>query len=237
MTIEASLTNDQRLKPAPSRLLLRDVRKQWDRRKSPILEDVDLELASGAIVSLIGDNGVGKTTLLRIVAGLIFADSGEVRLDGFDPRGDRVDYQRRIGFVSSGAGGLYARMSPCRHLVFAARVAFVRQAERPGLCDDAIARFGLAEFAHQRVDRISMGQRQRVRLAMAFVHRPRLVLLDEPWNSLDEHGARALSEALRSFRSEGGVAICCTPTGSELAAEPSDVDQTLRLKLGKLEPV
>jgi ABC-type multidrug transport system ATPase subunit len=236
VTIEASPSIEAPGLRLPSRLLLRGVRKRWDKRKPAILEDLDLELEPGAVVSLIGENGIGKTTLLRIVAGLIFADSGEVRLDGLDPRRDRVEYQSRLGFLSAGSGGLYARMSARQHLELASRIAFVRGSERTSACNDAIVHFGLGEFAFRRVDRLSMGQRQRVRLAMIFVHRPKLVLLDEPWNSLDEEGARVLADTLRAFRNAGGTAICCTPTGTELAAELKDVDVILRMKHGRLLP-
>jgi ABC-2 type transport system ATP-binding protein len=213
------------------------VSKQWDQRKLPVLDGVDLALGSGEVVLLVGENGVGKTTLLRIIAGLIFADSGEVQLDGLNTRRNRVEYQRRIGFLSAGSSGLYARMSARRHLDFAARIAFVRGgAERAAACEDAIIRFGLGEFEAQRVDRLSMGQRQRVRLAMTFVHRPRLVLLDEPLNSLDERGVQILASTLAEFRATGGTAICCAPTGGELATQVPEIDATLRLEHGKLLP-
>jgi ABC-type multidrug transport system ATPase subunit len=234
VTVEASRSIEVQDSPAPPRLLLRGVRKQWDKQGPPILDDVDLALDPRAIVLLVGENGVGKTTLLRIVAGLIFADSGEVRVDGLDPRRDRMKYQSALGFLSAGSGGLYARMSARRHLELAARIAFVRGSERGRACNEAIARFGLAEYASRRVDRLSMGQRQRVRLAMVFVHRPKLVLLDEPWNSLDEEGAHVLAEALEAFRYAGGTVICCTPTGAELTAEVGDVDMIIRLRHGRL---
>jgi ABC-2 type transport system ATP-binding protein len=220
--------------PVTPRLLLEGIRKQWDKRKPPLLDDIHLELAPGSIVSLVGENGVGKTTFLRIVAGLIFADSGRVQLDGLDPARHRAEYQRRLGFLASGSSGLYARLSPVRHLEFATRIAFVRGSNRAALADEAVARFGLAEVARQRVDRLSMGQRQRVRLAMAFVHRPQLVLLDEPWNSLDEEGSRVVAETLIAFRQKGGTAICCTPTGTDIAARIPDIDSILQLTSGKL---
>lgn len=185
-------------------------------------------------MSLVGENGAGKTTLLRIVAGLIYADSGDVRIDGLDPRRDRVAYQKRLGFLSAGSSGLYPRMPASRHLDFAARICFVPGSERVRARDEAIERFQLGDFRSQRVDRLSMGQRQRVRLAMAFVHRPRIVLLDEPWNSLDEEGARVLAERMIELRSAGGTVVCCTPTGADVAAQVPDVDSVLRLEEGRL---
>jgi ABC-type multidrug transport system ATPase subunit len=99
-----------------------------------------------------------------------------------------------------------------------------------------MARFGLFELARRRLDRLSMGQRQRVRLAMAFLHEPLLLLLDEPWNSLDEEGERLLAASLIEVRNRGGSAICCTPTGLELGRSVPRADRRLRLEGGRLHP-
>lgn len=220
---------------SPARLQLRRLSKRWDPRR-PLIENVDLELESGTIVSITGPNGAGKTTLLRVAAGLIDPNAGTVRLDGFDPHRDRGQFQRRLGFVSAGSGGLYARISVRQHLDFWARVAFVPASRRDEACRRMIDTFGIADLVSSRVDRLSMGQRQRVRLAMAFLHEPRLVLFDEPWNSLDAQAADLLADVLRAFRARGGTAVCCTPTGGELAAR-LDVDAVFRLQDGALTAV
>jgi ABC-2 type transport system ATP-binding protein len=234
VTVQASASLDVPSAAATPRLVIRGVSKRWSASRPPVLDDLNIELGQGELVSLIGENGIGKTTLLRIVAGLIYPDAGEVLVDGFAARRDRVTYQRRLGFLSTGSGGLYARMTPRQHLEFAARIAFVPRSDRSLACDNAIAHFGLAELATQRVDRLSMGQRQRVRLAMTFLHRPHLVLLDEPLNSLDERGSQMLAETLATFCRDGGSAICCTPTG--VAGLVDGVTEVLRLDGGKLHP-
>jgi ABC-type multidrug transport system ATPase subunit len=211
--------------PARSRrdlLVLEGISKVWDKKRGPVLDAVDLELAAGALVSLIGPNGAGKTTLLRIVAGLIAPDSGSVRLDGLDPFRDRREFQRRLGFLSAGQTGLYARLSVRGHLDYWARVAFVPRPARQRLIERAIERFSLSDFASRRVDRLSMGQRQRARLAMAFLHEPKLVLLDEPQNSLDDDGILLLNRVLGEFTAAEGTAICCSPSGDRVDS-PSDV--------------
>jgi ABC-type multidrug transport system ATPase subunit len=220
---------------ARARLELRSVSKRWDRRR-PLIENVNLVLGGGAIVSITGPNGAGKTTLVRVAAGLIDPNTGTVRLDGFDPRRDRAQFQRRLGFVSAGSGGLYARISVRQHLDFWARVAFVPAPRRDEACRRMIDTFGIADLASSRVDRLSMGQRQRVRLAMAFLHEPRLLLFDEPWNSLDTQGADLLADVLHAFRARGGTAVFCTPTGGELAAR-LDVNAVFRLQDGELSAV
>jgi heme ABC exporter ATP-binding subunit CcmA len=234
LLLEPARTNGRVEATASSLLLAERLTKRWQRGRLTVLESADLAVEGGTLVSLFGANGSGKTTLLRILAGLISPDAGQVRVDGLDPRKDRVAYQQRIGFLSAGYGGMYARLTVRRQLAFWARIAFVPGARRASACDEAMARFDLFALAGRRLDRLSMGQRQRVRLAMAFLHHPDLVLLDEPWNSLDSEGEHLLAASLIELRNRGGSAICCTPTGVELARAVPNVDRALRLERGSL---
>lgn len=212
--------------PAPStaraRLELRGIRKRWG-AAAPVLDDVDLDMLAGSVVALVGRNGAGKTTLLRIAAGLIAPDGGRVALDGLDPFSDRREYQRRIGFVSAGHGGLYARLTVRQHLECWSRLAFVPRRERAAAVASAIEGLDLGAKANARVDRLSAGQRQRLRVAMAFLHRPSLVLLDEPHTSLDEDGASALQGLVRALADEGGTVVCCAPSVVLLGLAVDDV--------------
>jgi ABC-2 type transport system ATP-binding protein len=220
--------------PAPSpdvRLALHGVTKRWDRRKPPVLDGIELALEPGRLVSIVGGNGVGKTTLLRIAAGLIFPDSGTVHVDGLDPGRDRREYQRRVGFLSAGSSGLFARLSPAAHLDYTARLALLPRERRRTACAAAIERFQMGDFANRRVDRTSMGQRQRLRLALALVHEPSVVLLDEPWNSLDEEGVDMLLSTLADVGARGGTTICCSPTGDVIEAH---ADVTYVLEEGRV---
>ena len=212
------------------RLLLESISKTWGRTLR-VLDDARLEIAPGELVFVIGANGVGKTTLLRIVAGLVVPERGSVRLDGLDPQADRERYHRRLGLVSAGQGGLYARLTVAQQLDLWARLTFVPRSERRALVVATIERFELADVPRHRVDRLSMGQRQRLRLAMAFLHEPALVLLDEPRNSLDSDGVALLNQVVDGFIASGGSVIWCAPTGTE--APPSDATVYV-LEAGKL---
>src|SRR5262249_17963842 len=100
------------------------------------------------------------------------------------------------------------------------------RSERKKAIDRALELFGLTPFPDRRVDRLSMGERQRVRLAMGFLHSPPVVLLDEPWNSLDEAGMDIVRHAITSCRHQGGTIVCVSPTGEtleELADERYEV--------------
>jgi ABC-2 type transport system ATP-binding protein len=197
-------------------LQLSHVVKHWAKHR--VLDDVDFALEPGTVAWIGGQNGAGKTTLLRIVAGLLQADSGELVFEGLSPGSDRRLYQRRIGFLSAGDRGLYARLSVRQNLDLWARLSFVPKRECAPAVDRALARFGLEVLAEARADRISLGQRQRARLATAFLHSPRLVLLDEPANSLDDDGIALLTAALDELGAAAGSAIWCSPNRPDTEA-------------------
>jgi ABC-2 type transport system ATP-binding protein len=192
-------------------LALIDLHHRWRSDRPPVLGGVSLELPPGSVTWIGGRNGAGKTTLLRIAAGILIPQAGVIRLDGLDPTRDRGAYQRRLGFLSAGDRGLNARMTVSQHLDYWARLAYVSRRARPTRVADAITGFELEGLAHQRVDRMSMGQRQRVRLAMALLHAPNVVLLDEPRNSLDDDGNRVLSRQIIAAAHRGAAVLWCSP--------------------------
>lgn len=218
---------------AGPRLALEAVTKQWRRNEPPVLDGVDLAVPPATLSLVVGRNGSGKTTLLRIAAGMIACDSGSVRLDGLTPRRNRRRYHRRVGFLSAGSTGLYARLTVAQHLDYWARLSLVPAAERGERISEALARFELTDIADRRAERTSMGQRQRLRLALALVHEPSLLLLDEPWNSLDAEGIELVNRTIVEFTASGGSAVVCIPTGHELDTLPRTT--VYHLEGGKLE--
>lgn len=210
-------------------LEVRALRKSWGPRA--VLDGLDLGVQAGSLVGVGGANGIGKTTLLRICAGLIRADGGAVALAGLDPRRDRAAYQRRVGFLAAGDRGLYARLTTRQHLELWGRVSLLGRTRLPAAVERISERLALAELAEQRLDRLSMGQRQRVRLAMAFLHEPELVLLDEPLNSLDQRGSGLLLECVAELCGRGGAVVWCAPA---VGAE-APFDRRVVLAGGRLE--
>jgi ABC-type multidrug transport system ATPase subunit len=207
------------------------VTQRWPKQPDPVLRDVDLILAPGEVAWLSGENGVGKTTLLRIIAGIITPDRGSVRVCALTVEQDRRAYQRLIGLLTAGNSGLYARMTVRQHLNYWARLALIAAPSRGALVDESIARFDLDSLEGRRLDRMSMGQRQRVRIAMTFLHRPKVLLLDEPANSLDLSGRALLTEAVEAHRAEGGSTLWCSPAGETLDTQ---IDQELVITSGRL---
>ncbi|MGH2951267.1 MAG: heme ABC exporter ATP-binding protein CcmA [Solirubrobacterales bacterium] len=210
-------------------LALHAIVKRW--RGIDVLDGVDLDVPGGTRVFIGGINGAGKTTLLRIAAGLIVPDSGEIALRGLDPERQRRAYQRKLGFLSAGNVGLYARLSVRDNVAFWAAISFVPRPRRRRAIDDALERFQAADLADRRVDRLSMGQRQRIRLAMTFLHAPEVVLLDEPHTSLDDDGLSLLGGVLDEHARAGGSALICAPSRDHLGL---DVDASYVIDSGRL---
>ncbi len=197
-------------------LTLTGVSKRWRADRPPVLENLDLRLEPGTITWVGGRNGAGKTTMLRIAAGLIEPDSGRAEVWGASAGENRVRYQRLVSLLPAGDRGLYARLTVRRQLEFWARITMVPRQRFRLAVEEAIAIFDLHELAEQRVDRMSMGQRQRLRIAMTFLPRAEVVLLDEPLTSLDGQGAALLQAAIDELLARDGAVLWCSPSGEHL---------------------
>jgi ABC-type multidrug transport system ATPase subunit len=198
-------------------LSLSGVTKRWPGAEAPLLDDVDLVVRPGSAVEIVAPNGTGKTTLLRIAVGLIRPERGRVTLGALDAEADRTAFQQRVGFLSAASGGLYARLTVRDHLRLWSRLALLPATRRGGCCERVQDALGLDDMLDHRVDRLSMGQRQRVRIAGAFLHEPDVVLMDEPATSLDEDGLRLLVAELDRARDGGRAVLWCAPTTGGLS--------------------
>jgi ABC-2 type transport system ATP-binding protein len=207
---------------------------KWKGPKPPVLDDVSLTLRAGEVTWIGGRNGAGKTTLLRLAAGILLPQRGTVRIGELTPASKGNHYRRQIGFLSAGDRSLQARMKVSQQLDYWARLAYVPRERRSELVAVNLQRFGLEEFAERRVDRMSQGQRQRIRLAMAFLHEPRVILLDEPRNSLDDDGYQLLGEQIERAAGDGATVLWCSPRGEDRVLT-SDAGYTL--EDGHLEQV
>jgi ABC-2 type transport system ATP-binding protein len=214
-------------------LALRGVSKRWHKDQPPVLADIDLDLDLGTKTWIVGRNGVGKTTLLRIAAGLIDPDRGRAQAWGFTSAERRQRYQRLVSFLPAGDRGLYARLTVRRQLDLWARIAMVPRGRVRAVVEQTIDAFALQELASRRVDRMSMGQRQRLRIAMTFMAEPEVVLLDEPLTSLDDDGGAILYREIDALTARGGALLWCSPAGERLEQR---FDARLALEHGRLVP-
>jgi ABC-2 type transport system ATP-binding protein len=214
-------------------LRLHALHKRWRPDLPPVLDGLDLVLEPGEATWVGGRNGAGKTTMLRIAAGLIEPDSGRAEVWGLAQRVARARYQRLVSFLPAGDRGLYARLTVRQQLDFCARVGMLDSSAVDAVVERAVERFELRELEQRRVDRMSMGQRQRVRVAMTFMVEPEIVLLDEPLTSLDEEGALLLLEAVRELLARDGCVLWCSPGDESLAP---DFESRWTLEHGRLAP-
>lgn len=197
-------------------LVIENVSKRWRNDQPPVLDELDLALAPATTTWVGGRNGAGKTTMLRIAAGLIEPERGSAQVWGVTARENRMRYQRLVSFLPAGDRGLYARLTVRRQLEFWARITMVPRQRFGAAVEEAIAQFDLHELSERRVDRMSMGQRQRLRIAMTFLPGPEVVLLDEPLTSLDDHGSALLTQAIEGVLAREGAVLWCSPSGEHL---------------------
>ncbi|MFE6743262.1 ABC transporter ATP-binding protein [Streptomyces tubercidicus] len=178
------------------------------KRYGPVtaLSEVDLDIAPGEIVGLLGHNGAGKTTLMSIVAGLLRPDAGQVRVLGRDPVREPHQARRQLGLAPQELG-LYMPLTVRQNLLFFAELAGLRGRTADRRIEEVAEPLGLTDLLGRRASRLSGGQQRRVHTAMALVHRPPLLLLDEPTAGVDVQTREQLLEAVRTMAAEG-TAIC-----------------------------
>ncbi len=184
----------------------------------PVLRGLDLCINAGERVALLGANGAGKTTLLRILAGLVRPAAGQITIDGLDLIQQTREIRRKVGFVAH-QPYLYDELTALENLLFFARMYAVEQPQTRAA--HLLLRVGLHKKARERASSLSRGQLQRLALARAFLHEPRLLLLDEPETGLDQEGLEVLSKLLQEHYEQGGT-VLFTTHDLEIALQYSD---------------
>jgi heme exporter protein A len=184
----------------------------------PALRGIDLRVEEGERMALLGANGAGKTTLLRILAGLAKPGAGTARIAGLDLLRDTQEVRSLVGFVAH-QPYLYEELTALENLRFFGRMYGVKgHKERAA---ELLTSVGLAKRANERASALSRGQLQRLALARALLHEPRLLLLDEPETGLDEDGIALLETLMHTHIANGGT-ILLTTHSLERALQWSD---------------
>lgn len=179
------------------------------------LAGVSLDIVGGSITALVGPNGAGKTTLLRCLAALETPYAGTVTIDGLDTREAPRAIHARLGYLPD-FFGLYDALSVRRCLTYAARAHGIGAREAPDAADRAAARVGLSDRMEQLAGALSRGLRQRLAIAQAIVHHPKVLLLDEPAAGLDPQARRDLSQLLLSLKTDGMTLVVSSHILAEL---------------------
>ena len=173
----------------------------------PILRGIDVVLDQGKCMALLGANGTGKTTLLRILACLTKPEAGTVRIGGLDIGQEVQRIRLLVGFVGH-QPNLYDELTVIENLLFFGRMYAVKKAYEQAVT--LLEQVGLARRSSERVGTLSRGQQQRLSLARALLHSPRLLLLDEPDAGLDDEGIELLEELIRERAEQGGTTLFTT---------------------------
>lgn len=173
------------------------------------VDNVSFAVAAGEVYGLLGPNGAGKTTTLRMLLGLLRPSSGQAVIGGFNSWEHPDEVKRFVGLVSTSAG-LYQHLSVREMLLFFADLYAVAPAQAEQELNRLAHLLGLADLLHRRCATLSTGQKQRVNLARALIHRPTVLLLDEPTLGLDVLGSQVVVEFVAHLRSEGKAVILTT---------------------------
>lgn len=169
-----------------------------------VIKDLSFSISKGEIVGLLGPNGSGKTTTVRLINGVLAPNSGSIQVFGQDPMDESGDVRARTGVLTESAG-LYGEMTAEQNLMFFAKVYGVGEPE--GHIRGLLSRFGLNEHRNRRVETFSTGMKKRLGIAKALVHRPEVLFLDEPTTGLDPEASRDLIGYIRELNEQDNVTI------------------------------
>jgi sodium transport system ATP-binding protein len=177
--------------------------------KNHVLRGISFEACAGEIFGLLGPNGAGKTTTLRIICTLLAPDAGTVEVLGFDTRTAPQEVRRRVGVVTAEIG-VYPRLSARENIAYFAELSGVADGELNKKVDAVIERLDMRDFAKQRAESLSSGQKQKVAIARAIVHDPPVLMFDEPTSNLDVLASREIREFMVESKGRGKSVIFST---------------------------
>lgn len=192
--------------PVPLALEVHGLVKRFDR---PAVDGLELRVHSGEFYALVGPNGAGKTTTLRMIAGLLRPDAGTIRVGGIDALADPPAAKRIVAWVSD-EPMIYDKLTPREYLEFVAGLWGVAPQLAAARTSSLLTWLELAPHADERCESFSKGMRQKLALAGALVHEPRVIILDEPLTGLDAGSARQVKNVLRERTRAGGTIVMST---------------------------
>lgn len=167
---------------------------------------LNLEIAQGEIFGLLGPNGAGKSTTIHLLAGLLGLDSGEIRLDGYSVAKDPLEVKRRIGLVPQELA-IYNLLSARENVTFFAKLYGLRGHVLKERVEEALEFTGLQNFAKDKPETFSGGMKRRLNIACAIMHRPKLIIMDEPTVGIDPQSRNHILESVKKLNEMGSTII------------------------------
>lgn len=173
------------------------------------VDQLSFKVPAGMLYGFLGVNGAGKTTTLRMISGLIRPDAGEIRVCGIDAVAEPQRAKQPLAYIPDDPV-LYGKLNPMEHLEFVASLWSVDPVLARKRAQELLERLGLWERRHEWIESCSRGMKQKIALASALIHEPKLILLDEPLTGLDASAARLVKDILFEFIHNGGTVILTT---------------------------
>ena len=181
--------------------------KQYGEKKA--VDDLSLEIKPGEIYGFIGHNGAGKTTTLKSVVGILQFDAGEILIDGTSIKADPLTCKRKIAYIPDNPD-IYEYMTGIKYLNFIADIFCVSSSDRQSRIYDYAERFELTKDLAQPIAAYSHGMKQKLAIIAAWIHQPRLIIMDEPFVGLDPKAAHLLKGMMRELCDAGGAIFFST---------------------------
>ena len=203
------------------------------------VDQLSLELSPGAIFAFLGTNGAGKTTTIKMMTGIIPPSEGRIEICGYDLAEHPLEAKRRIGVVAD-RPYLYSRLTADEYLRFIADLYQVSRHESLPRIADLLAEFALTSVAHDLIETYSHGMKQRLAMCGALIHRPKLLVLDEPMVGLDPRGMRLLKDILKRYAAAGMTIFMSTHSLSiaeEIADRVAIIDHGKMMVDGSLKEI
>ena len=187
---------------------LTDVHKSYTKDHETI-KGVSFEVHEGEIFGLLGPNGAGKTTLMQMIATLMKPTSGSILIDGLSADKNLLDIHRKIGFLTNEIK-LDPMSTPNVLFDFFAKLYDIPKEELRDRRDESFARFGISPFANKRINELSTGMKQKISIAISLIHKPPVIIFDEPTNGLDILTSKQVTDYLTELRNQGHAIILST---------------------------
>ncbi len=219
---------------ASSGLVAEGLVKTYEQGRVRALDGVNLEVASGEFVCVVGTSGSGKSTLMHMLGALDVPDEGRIVIDGrsVDRRADLVSIRRRsIGFVFQ-LHNLMPTLTALENVEVPLRPTSMRARQRRQRATDLLNRVGMSDRLTHRPNKLSGGERQRVAIARALVNQPRILLADEPTGNLDQVSSKRILDLLLQLHVERGLTIVLVTHDQDIACR---AQRTVTMRDGKLE--